>query len=1024
MSLTYIDRRRVAWCVVVQGLPVRLYGGASPSALTAGRLRDYSGAVVQTPTDIDCVLDVGPYEARLDDRAGIADERPIAVTIKARDARTSAGVRVQPYHYLMRVGGPDSADRRVRLAATLPHAVPRSGPAVIAIAESAAAWDLPGPVHIGHETIWADDYLDALGVHTLTGCTRGADGWTTQQHVFDEAANERPRVTSHVTAWRGRICEVWCSAIRDDGVAAGWSRYWTGVLDGPPEHRDETITLRVASLCAVAEYRLGVGSSARTCTAVMGAHLFTPGIADQIGAGIRWDVSRWLPFRVDPFPDPGGPDLANNMLHLDDDSVMLWDAMRMQVGDVVKVKSIGAAFIQTSGFDLADTVVGWVSPVVELAGIAVAQEVSSQAALVPRGGDAGRFGIAGPFDESFAMRLTDPDGAAEQVVIWPDHLTTTLNGDSGYQTGPIGSWPDPEVSGGEQRIGRLALRLGDRPGVVAWAIDEAAQGGTVVGRLRLRTGAAYCTVGFPPDDASVEAARGFRVADMRQDSFRRVELDADILSAAGERDPADIPIPPPPAWYYQSGEVYIGPWDRDIYSGAAAEQLIEVRTGERARKVWVDAVHDEAHPVSGETVYWYRVVERHRDTTFSFLTMPGESPATAGVVPGVVDSSPGEYILRLLASGVGNGDNGDEDIMPIGANLPESLLHTHAFRTMASPESLRGQDYTMQRGSTIREQCEGLLIASGYQLAARLSSGGVWQVSLVSMAAPMVDDSALSLTDDDLLLTGGGPPVKVSVDGRTVRSIVVRVNHDGDEATEIPVTLGVERTDAGGDVGQPMTIDLPGVVISSLGSQAASAAEIVADLRTRVGVPRVRWSFCVRADLPGALGLGLGSVVTLTSDHVYGIVPTDAVVSVPCRVLGIRRDLVENRLDLEVRPSVGFAGGWAPAMLVTAVGSPTTVTVSPSAYSPGDDRSLFAVGDVVHCVPRGDWASRVTTTITGISSLNVITLDDAHGLAVGDTIRHADYAQSVGQRAALGTYAYLADGDGLLDGSVAGKLIA
>jgi hypothetical protein len=582
------------------------------------------------------------------------------------------------------------------------------------------------------------------------------------------------------------------------------------------------------------------------------------------------------------------------------------------------------------------------------------------------------------------------------------------------------------VSGGEQRIGRLALRLGDRPGVVAWAIDEAASGGTIVGRLRLRTGTEYCTVGFPPDDDSVEAARVFRVVDLRiagRDGFRRVELDADILSAAGERDPADIPIPPPPAWYYQSGEVYIGPFDRDIYSGAAAEQLIEVRTGETARKVWVDAVHDEAHPVSGETVYWYRVVERHRDTTFSFLTMPGESPATAGVVPGVVDSSPGEYILRLLASGVGNGDNGVEDVMPLGANLPESLLHLSAFRTMASPEALRGQDYTMQRGSTIREQCEGLFIASGYQLAARLSAAGTWQASLVSMAAPMVDDSALSLTDDDLLLTSG-PPVKVSVDGRTVRSIVVRVNHDGDEATEIPVTLGVERTDAGGDTGQPMTLDLPGVVIPSLGSQAQSAAEIVADLRTRVGVPRVRWSFAIRADMPGALALGLGSVVTLTSEHVYGIVPTDAVVSVPCRVLGIRRDLVENRLELEVRPSVGFAGGWAPAMLVTAVGSPTTVTVSPSAYSPDDDRSLFAVGDVVHCVSRGDWSSRVTTIIAGISSMNVITLDDAHGLAVGDTIRHADYAQSVGQRAALGTYAYLADGDGLLDGSVVGKLIA
>lgn len=82
------------------------------------------------------------------------------------------------------------------------------------------------------------------------------------------------------------------------------------------------------------------------------------------------------------------------------------------------------------------------------------------------------------------------------------------------------------------------------------------------------------------------------------------------------------------------------------------------------------------------------------------------------------------------------------------------------------------------------------------------------------------------------------------------------------------------------------------------------------------------------------------------------------------------------------------------------------------------------MGDDVVCVPRGNWAGRTTTTITVISTLNVITTFDAHGLAVGDTIRHDDYAASVGQRAALGSYAYLADADGLLDGTDPGKVIA
>lgn len=1020
MSLDYIDRRRVAWCIVIQGMPVRLYGGADPSALTAGMLRDYTDTVVQTPTDIDCVLDVGAYEARLDDRAGIADETPIHVTVLARDARTSAGVRVQPYHYLMRVGGPDAADRRVRLAVTLPHAEPGAGPAVVAIAESAAAWDLPGPVHIGHETIWADGYLDALGVHMLTDCTRGADGWTTQQHTVDEMVNERPRVTSHVTAWRGRICEIWCSAILESGVAAGWVRYWTGVLDGPPEHRDETISLRVASLAAVAEYRLGVGSSARVCTAVPGAHLLTPGVADVVGAGIRWDCTEWRPFRA-VLPDPGVDDVR-----IDADSAVVFDAMGLGAGDYLSIRSVDAAVFGNGGDLIEEAIVSWATPVLTFGGgSALAAEAKAQIAVSPMLYPAGWFGLPSQYDESFAMRLTDPDGAAEQVVAWPDHLSTVLNGDTGYQDGPIGSWADPEASGGEGRIGRMAIRVGDGAAIIAHAIDEASKNGGPRGRLRIRAGADYCTVGFPPTERALADARAFRVADWRiegADGIRRIELDADIRTAAGRADPVEIPLPPLPVWYYQSGEQYIGPFDRDIYTGGGAEQLIEVRTARGTHRVWVDAVYDAPHPVDGVTVYWYQVVERHRQTTFSFLCLPEDDLPTAGVVPGAVDAHPGEYLFQLLNSGVGNTDNGSGDVMPLGANLPIAILDTNAFTSMASPENLRGQDYVMQRGSTIREQCEGLLIASGYQLAnVRMGSGG-WVLSLVSMAPPTDLDSALDITDDDLLLTSG-PPVKVSVDGRTVRSVVVRINHEGDEATEIPVSLGMERSDAGGDAGQPLTLDLPGVVVASVGSQAQAAAEIVADLRTRVGVPRVRWSFSIRADAPGALELALGSVVTLTSEHVYGIVPTDDVVAVPCRVLGIRRDLPENRLDLEVRPYPALAGGWAPAALVTVVNNASKVTVGASVYSQGTDADLFAAGDVVSCVPRGNWSGRTVRTIVDVTG-SVITLSGAHGLAVGDTIRHDDYAPAIAARPELASYAFLADSDGLLDGTDPGKVIA
>lgn len=1023
MSLDYIDRRRVAWCIVIQGLPVRLYGGASPSSMTAGRLYDHASALVQTPTDIDCVLDVGPYEARLDDRAGIADETPIQVTILARDARTSAGVRVQPYHHLMRVGGPDSADYRVRLAASLDHAPVQDGPVDIAIAASAAAWTLPGPVHIGHETIWADGYAEVGGVHYLTDCTRGADGWTTQHHIVDEATNERPRVASHVTAWRGRICEIWCSAILESGAAAGWVRYWTGILDGPPEHRDETISLRVASLAAVAEYRLGVGSSARVCTAVPGAHLFMRDECDRIEARIVWDCEEWRPFRA--IVDPG---LAAGEVKLDATSATLFDALGFNGGEApyLAIRSVDAAGGGDGGDWLEEQYTSWATPILDFGGgSALAAEVNAQIGVSPMLYPLGWLGLTETYEESFALRLTDPNDANEQVYAWPSHMATVCNGDSGLQDGPIGSWADPETGGGgEGRLGRMTLRLGDAPAILASAIDEADENGGPKGTLHFRFGLQSMRVGLPVTERELDQVSRYRAARVAQvpGGCIKVEIPAEILTSAGRRDPVRIDLPPAPMWYYQSGERYIGPFDRDIYTGGGAEQLIEVRTARGTHRVWVDAVYDAPHPVDGVTVYWYQVVERHRQTTFSFLCLPEDDLPTAGVVPGAVDAHPGEYLFQLLNSGVGNSDNGFGDVMPLGANLPIALLDTNAFTAIASPENLRGQDYVMQRGSTIREQCEGLLIASGYQLANVRMGSGSWVLSLVSMAPPTDLDSALDITDDDLLLTSG-PPVKVSVDGRTVRSVVVRINHEGDEATEIPVSLGMERSDAGGDAGQPLTLDLPGVVVASVGSQAQAAAEIVADLRTRVGVPRVRWSFSIRADAPGALELALGSVVTLTSEHVYGIVPTDAVSAVPCRILGIRRDLPENRLDIEVRPYPALAGGWAPAALVTVVNNASKVTVGASVYSQGTDADLFMADDVVSCVPRGNWAGRTVRTIVDVTG-SVITLSGAHGLAVGDTIRHDDYAPAIAARPELASYAFLADSDGLLDGTDPGKVIA
>jgi hypothetical protein len=327
------------------------------------------------------------------------------------------------------------------------------------------------------------------------------------------------------------------------------------------------------------------------------------------------------------------------------------------------------------------------------------------------------------------------------------------------------------------------------------------------------------------------------------------------------------------------------------------------------------------------------------------------------------------------------------------------------------------QDYEAVRGRSIAEQCAGLLLASGAQVASVYSESlDSWRVALVPMGAIDVRASVLTLTDGDLDARNGRDPVTTEIDGRTVRSYVVKLNYAGDTAEEVNVSCAVETNAAGSDSGQPLVIDLPGVHVTSAGGRAQVAAEIIADARARVGVPRIRWRCAIRADMPGAIAIGVGSVVTLTSTYARGIDPTTSASGTVCRVVGFKRDLESNRLDLELRPFPAYVGGWAQSAVVTATPTANTLTVDADTYSSAD-ASSFAAGNVVNVLAPGDWANRVKHTITGVSG-NTLTIV-GHGASVGDIITARIYGQA---QASQRTWAYIADSDGLL-GTDAGQVI-
>lgn len=1014
MSLTghfdAIDRRRVAWCLVINGLPYRFYARVAPgTSVTAGKLYDYNANVVQTPTDVNAVLAVGRVRAQFDDLGGIAVQDPVDVTIRAFDARTAAGALVQPYETLMRVAGHDAADFGAKLTATLNHAASQSGPVTIGIDRSASSLTFPRAFHRGQEVIWANNYSDpGGGVYQLTGCTRGADANSTQVHTVSDNPPEQPWITSDVVTWHGRRASIWVSALNASGAAIQWRQYWAGFIDSAPELKGEEITVRVGPLTRVMRYRMGVGAAARAAKSVTGAHFFTAGKGDKLAAFFRWNLN---PSTFEATATGG----AGTTVTLSNESAAIIDAMGNALAltwETTYGNNYGGVSEDAVSYASPTLTFGAASPLVAdvAAGLAAGERVNLK--------------IGGSYVESYPLRLFDPDNG-EEVVSWPARLREVVDEAQAWQPGPIESWADPVGAAGDDRLGRIELREGVNWSIMARVKDLGT--GTGIphpwGSLYLHRGTRTCYGGF---------IAGEDVEDVRGDAewnrpHGQVILIGEEIYARDEYgvDRHNFAIRGAAAWWYQSGETYIGPFDRDIYTGTGGAAQVLMLTGPGLATpnfVTVTGSQSETHPDTGATIYFYTVAASKRSSTRTVVQMDGDTPVEAVVVASANDTDPPDYILRLLSSGVGNGDNGSNDDLPIGANVASDLIRAGTFNAMAVPEPLRRQDYTAIRGKSIADQTEGLLMACGSVVASRYNISGDWKLELVHTGPADERLSVFTVTDSDL--REAGSPLETIVDGRTVRGFTLKLNYSASrgEPVEVPVALVTEPNDAAGDSGSPVVLDLPGVFVDGAGGLSQAAAEIVNDMRARVGAPRVRWRFTIRADKPGALELGIGDVITLTSSYAIAINPTDAVSSVPCRVVGLDRDLEDNAMTLEVRPFAGRVSGYVPAMVVASVVDLDTVTVQASNLS-DDDAGWFEQGDPVDCIPAGNWSGRTATTIASKAG-TTINFAANHGLAVGDTIRMRDYDTVIAVRAAIGLFAYLADDtDTIGAGNAAGRVI-
>jgi hypothetical protein len=250
-----------------------------------------------------------------------------------------------------------------------------------------------------------------------------------------------------------------------------------------------------------------------------------------------------------------------------------------------------------------------------------------------------------------------------------------------------------------------------------------------------------------------------------------------------------------------------------------------------------------------------------------------------------------------------------------------------------------------------------------------------------------------------------------------------------DEATDEPrIRFNYQNTDTQAEYARSdkEEVQLRGITVpdDDLGAAQALLRRWFSSMRSTFGRKRRVYEAIVPAYR--ALALNPGDVITLSDDLALRYDATRGLEGEHMRLISIEQVPDTNRYKLRMIWRDANGAGWAPAMRVASVVDADTLVVEANAYSgevhhiTGEvqrDAGFFSVGDSVQCVPLGNWANRVQTTITAISG-NTLTFAAAHTLKAGDNIRPGRF-QSVSS--VLQQYCYLANEDGLLGAGVEGK---
>ena len=987
--------RSLAWRLDIAGLATRYYGGQAPPTTVA------HGAVFFR--DVDAVLDVSAITAALDEVGGVIRHDPVTVRLAARDVRTSSGMLDHPVRTLRRIGA-DGATYATGLYATIEHAVASPD---IYVTSDVTGWPSPGVLHIGQEAFRYTGTAGAgLGSWRFTGTARPLMGSQYDRHTVSARTGRQPSVVSEVVYWRGRRAWLYVAPVLARALTgADYVEHWTGIIDTEPTLAGDgmTITISIAPLTSILSRPIDAAVD--------------PGELVQAWHYFDGDSGHVVQ-RLDRWPADTALNNAGVLAGAANPITMLGADMYADVFDWTLPAAHPRGWQPASRAGVSVEVIGIVGP----------QQINVTALPSPA------FRIYQPeLEERSGLSLIDNLDPTTYLAPWPGRWWECSGPGASWQIAAdsITSWATDTTQG-----------WGGRWHSVGLVYDN----GWVLTARRNSTLHGVYLVGW--DDHDSELRRS--VLDLQPQRFTSgdwtmwagLSLDARDTAArpevngvfgpsmaynvsAGADDPDDrYEVEGLRQAWYQGGERYFLA-TTDLYSGASGglqwvKATATMRGEQRTVSLPVIGSVAQLDPLGNIIGYRHEVRRDLVNVSHTVWQEWGGPAVTLEPSVRVYADDPIKMLLMLLISGRGGLVNSATyDTLPVGLNIPGYDVDIPSFRAVGAANALSSRVIDIPRGATVLSIFEPILKSIGYAIGVTYRAASLRHyVSLVRLGVPSVADAVASITDADCTRDG---MVASRIDGRVIRAYRIEANFAGDGTDAKPqVLVTYVDSDAvgesGGDAGETLTLPLRGVTFRGSPSdiQLELLGSIVQPLRARLGRPRLRYDLTVWSDQ--VLGVTIGSTVLLTSTRAALQDGTEGVTDLPCRVVEIRADIQRavTRLGLMAMPLRGGArsGGYVPAMRVSGVTSPTVVVVESNAYTATVhpvtgaaqlDPFLFLAGDDVSCVPVGNWSGRVTTSLVSVVG-TTITTTAPHGLAIGDTIRHDDYAAAT---VAVQAYAYL-----------------